>query len=215
MWKFNSRLFALSSSHPFSCFLSNHDKCCNGFVSSSIGLYLLWKHSTSLPSMMMKIGHICAKFNWTERVHPINYYCCCCCYELNLTSYVRIFAMNRKPFSQNRPNRCRTLHGYLGQWHRFRFITQPGQPIQICHRTRRSDSWMGRRCCEGETVTVPQYSKESLLNSLTHFPILQLSIGERAKLICSPDYAYGSRGHPGIIPPNARLTFDVELLNIE
>jgi len=45
--------------------------------------------------------------------------------------------------------------------------------------------------------------------------VARLSVGERARLICSPDYAYGSRGHPGIIPPNARLTFDVELLNIE
>lgn len=45
--------------------------------------------------------------------------------------------------------------------------------------------------------------------------VAKLSIGQRAKLICSPDYAYGSRGHPGVIPPNARLTFDVELLRIE
>lgn len=45
--------------------------------------------------------------------------------------------------------------------------------------------------------------------------VAQLSVGQRAKLICSPDYAYGSRGHPGIIPPNATLTFDVELLKVE
>lgn len=45
--------------------------------------------------------------------------------------------------------------------------------------------------------------------------VAQLSVGQRAKLICSPDYAYGSRGHPGVIPPNATLTFDVELLKIE
>ncbi|XP_063703112.1 peptidyl-prolyl cis-trans isomerase Fkbp12 [Culicoides brevitarsis] len=45
--------------------------------------------------------------------------------------------------------------------------------------------------------------------------VAQLSVGQRARLICSPDYAYGSRGHPGIIPPNATLTFDVELLGIE
>lgn len=42
-----------------------------------------------------------------------------------------------------------------------------------------------------------------------------MSLGERAKLICSPDFAYGSRGHPGVIPPNATLIFDVELLDIE
>nr|CAH7752233.1 unnamed protein product [Callosobruchus chinensis] len=30
--------------------------------------------------------------------------------------------------------------------------------------------------------------------------VAQMSVGQRAKLTCSPDYAYGSRGHPGIIP---------------
>ncbi|KRJ99898.1 FK506-bp2, isoform B [Drosophila yakuba] len=45
--------------------------------------------------------------------------------------------------------------------------------------------------------------------------VAQLSVGQRAKLICSPDYAYGSRGHPGVIPPNSTLTFDVELLKVE
>ncbi|XP_036386972.1 peptidyl-prolyl cis-trans isomerase FKBP1B-like [Megalops cyprinoides] len=43
----------------------------------------------------------------------------------------------------------------------------------------------------------------------------QMSVGQRAKLTCSPDFAYGSKGHPGIIPPNATLIFDVELLSIE
>lgn len=43
----------------------------------------------------------------------------------------------------------------------------------------------------------------------------KMSVGERAKLICSPDFAYGSRGHPGVIPPNATLIFDVELLKVE
>ncbi|PWA32861.1 hypothetical protein CCH79_00016441, partial [Gambusia affinis] len=43
----------------------------------------------------------------------------------------------------------------------------------------------------------------------------QMSVGQRAKLICSPDYAYGNKGHPGIIPPNATLIFDVELLSLE
>jgi len=45
--------------------------------------------------------------------------------------------------------------------------------------------------------------------------VAQLSLGQRAKLTCSPDYAYGSRGHPGIIPPNATLIFDVELIKID
>uniref|UniRef100_A0A087XF46 peptidylprolyl isomerase n=1 Tax=Poecilia formosa TaxID=48698 RepID=A0A087XF46_POEFO len=45
--------------------------------------------------------------------------------------------------------------------------------------------------------------------------VAQMSVGQRAKLICSPDFAYGSKGHPGVIPPNATLTFDVELLGLE
>ena len=43
----------------------------------------------------------------------------------------------------------------------------------------------------------------------------QMSVGQRAKLTISPDYAYGATGHPGIIPPNATLIFDVELLKLE
>jgi len=45
--------------------------------------------------------------------------------------------------------------------------------------------------------------------------VAQMSVGQRAKLICSPDFAYGSKGHPGIIPPNSTLTFDVELIRLE
>ena len=39
--------------------------------------------------------------------------------------------------------------------------------------------------------------------------------GQRANLICTPDYAYGPRGYPPVIPANATLTFDVELLDFE
>ena len=41
-----------------------------------------------------------------------------------------------------------------------------------------------------------------------------MKVGERAKLTCSPDYAYGARGFPPVIPPNSTLVFDVELLSI-
>ncbi|KAI0269786.1 peptidyl-prolyl cis-trans isomerase [Gloeopeniophorella convolvens] len=42
----------------------------------------------------------------------------------------------------------------------------------------------------------------------------QLSLGTKANLIVTPDYAYGARGFPPIIPPNATLRFEVELLKI-
>jgi FKBP-type peptidyl-prolyl cis-trans isomerase len=44
--------------------------------------------------------------------------------------------------------------------------------------------------------------------------VAQMSVGERAKLTISPDYGYGARGAGGVIPPNATLIFDVELLAV-
>lgn len=43
---------------------------------------------------------------------------------------------------------------------------------------------------------------------------MQMSIGEKARLAITSDYGYGSRGAGGVIPPNADLNFDVELLMI-
>jgi FKBP-type peptidyl-prolyl cis-trans isomerase len=45
--------------------------------------------------------------------------------------------------------------------------------------------------------------------------VAQMSIGQRAKLTCTPDYAYGARGFPPVIPPNSTLVFDVELLEVK
>jgi len=42
----------------------------------------------------------------------------------------------------------------------------------------------------------------------------QLSVGQKANLIATPDFAYGARGFPPVIPPNATLKFEVELLKI-
>jgi len=44
--------------------------------------------------------------------------------------------------------------------------------------------------------------------------VAQMSVGERALLTCPPDYAYGPRGFPPVIPANSTLVFDVELLKI-
>uniref|UniRef100_A0A8C5MKM3 peptidylprolyl isomerase n=1 Tax=Leptobrachium leishanense TaxID=445787 RepID=A0A8C5MKM3_9ANUR len=45
--------------------------------------------------------------------------------------------------------------------------------------------------------------------------VAQMSLGERSMLTISADFAYGSQGHPGIIPPNSTLLFDVELMKMD
>lgn len=68
-----------------------------------------------------------------------------------------------------------------------------------------------------------------ILTLTSHFPIhfiknlrqrrydegvIKMSLGEKAVLKITSDYGYGARGAPGAIPPNADLTFEVELLAI-
>jgi len=41
--------------------------------------------------------------------------------------------------------------------------------------------------------------------------VVKMSLGEKARLTISPDYGYGERGFPPVIPPSSELIFDVEL----
>ena len=45
--------------------------------------------------------------------------------------------------------------------------------------------------------------------------VKQLSVGEIAEVICPPDYAYGPEGIEDVIPPNATLVFEIELISFK
>lgn len=45
--------------------------------------------------------------------------------------------------------------------------------------------------------------------------VQMMKVGGKARLTCPPAIAYGSSGAAGVIPPNATLTFEVELLAIK
>jgi len=45
--------------------------------------------------------------------------------------------------------------------------------------------------------------------------VVGMKVGGQRRLIIPPDLAYGAQGRPPVIPANAELTFDIELLSVQ
>lgn len=44
--------------------------------------------------------------------------------------------------------------------------------------------------------------------------VATMKVGELSKFTIAPEYAYGNKGFPGLIPANSTLIFEIELLSI-
>jgi FKBP-type peptidyl-prolyl cis-trans isomerase len=85
-----------------------------------------------------------------------------------------------------------TIHcrGFLHRGDRFRSSYDEGKPLRV------------------------HLGKREVIAGLEH-GILGMRVGGRRRLVISPHLAYGKRGVPGIIPPNAVLILEVELLDVQ
>lgn len=119
--------------------------------------------------------------------------------------------------------------GYLTNGQKFDSSVDRGTPFQfqIGVGQVRSVSSARARASASRCEPFCRRRRSASSRPLTHAPadhtqvilgwdegVMKMSLGEKAKLTLSPDYGYGARGAGGVIPPNAELVFEVELLKI-
>jgi FKBP-type peptidyl-prolyl cis-trans isomerase len=66
----------------------------------------------------------------------------------------------------------------------------------------------------GQPFTVEPLGKAPVIKGWNE-GIIGMKVGGKRQLRIPPDLAYGTNGYPGVIPANATLIFDVQLLSVK
>lgn len=90
---------------------------------------------------------------------------------------------------------------------------KPGEIVRVHYRgTLEDGTEFDNSYTRGEPITFP-LGMGRVIRGWDQ-GIALLNVGGKAQLIIPPDLAYGAQGAGGVIPPNATLTFEVELVEI-
>lgn len=98
--------------------------------------------------------------------------------------------------------------GYLTDGHLFDSnILENAEKFEIVDEMRKA---------AGQYVPVPtDYSKDAQLIPGFREGLLNMKVGDEATIFIPSHLAYGKRGIPGVIPPDSKLIFQLEIVGIE